>query len=173
MGRDNRADQLIAEIRPLAAHDDAGGALQRICMLLRERVEHYDWVGYYLAVPGERTLVLGPFEGAPTEHLRIPYGTGVCGRAAETGSALVIPDVRAESNYLACSLETRAEIVLPVFHDGLLVGELDIDSHRPDPFTDFDERLLEEVVAMTAELVAGLSEELRTTVRAAGPDRGA
>ena len=150
---DNRPEQLIEEIRRLAVHPDPGGALQRICMLLHSRVDHYDWVGYYLAVPSERLLVLGPFEGAPTEHLRIPYGSGICGQAAVRGETFVVPDVSAETNYLACSVRTRAEIVVPIFHDGRFAGELDIDSHTRDPFSEFDDQLLEAVARITAALV--------------------
>lgn len=153
---DNPIDELIAQVRHLAGHDDPGGALQRICALLRDEVAHYDWVGYYLAVPAERLLVLGPFEGAPTEHLRIGYGTGICGQAAERGEPFVVDDVRAETNYLACSIETKAEIVLPVYHEGRFVGELDIDSHTRAPFGPFDDCLLGEVVAVTAPLVAAI-----------------
>lgn len=154
---DNRIDNLLSSVRSLAAHDDAGSALQRICALLRDEVEHYDWVGYYLALPEERMLVLGPFEGAPTEHLRIAYGTGICGQAAERGEPFIVADVAAESNYLACSVATKAEVVLPVYHGGHFVGELDIDSHTRDPFGAFDDRLLGGVVEITAPLVAGLT----------------
>ncbi|MFW6288858.1 MAG: GAF domain-containing protein [Spirochaetota bacterium] len=156
---DNQAQQLIDEIRILAGHEDAGGALARVCALLRSRVDHYDWVGYYVAVPSERLLLLGPFEGAPTEHLRIPYGTGICGQAAFSEAWFSVPDVRAAENYLACSLETRAEVVVPVFADGRFVGELDIDSHTVDPFTAFDDELLNAVAEITAPLVATLVPE--------------
>ncbi len=156
---DNQAQQLIAEIRTLATHEDAGGALARICALLKHRVDHYDWVGYYVAVPSERMLLLGPFEGAPTEHLRIPYGTGICGQAAVSEGWFSVPDVRAADNYLACSLETRAEVVVPVFADGRFVGELDIDSHSVDPFTGFDDELLTAVVEISAPLLATLVPE--------------
>jgi len=156
---DNQALPLIAEIQRLAVDDDPGGALARICALLKSRVDHYDWVGYYLAVPGERLLVLGPFEGAPTEHVRIAYGRGLCGQAAVSEEWFVVPDVRAQDNYLACSGATRAEVVVPVVHDGRFVGELDIDSHTPDPFTSFDDELLAEVARITAGLVASIAPE--------------
>ncbi|MFW5848377.1 MAG: GAF domain-containing protein [Spirochaetota bacterium] len=157
MPHDNRLHEMIGEIRALSVHDDPGSALQRVCMYLKREVAHYDWVGYYLAVPEEQLLVLGPFEGAPTEHTRIAYGDGICGQAAVRGGRFVVPDVSAESNYLACSIETRAEIVLPVYHNGAFVGELDIDSHTRDPFSEFDDVLLGEVVSITAPLVASLS----------------
>ena len=149
-------DQLVRRVKSLAADADCGGALQRICELLRHEVPWYDWVGYYLAVPAERLLVLGPFAGAPTEHLRIPYGRGICGQAAASGLTFVVPDVAAESNYLSCSVHTRAEIVVPLFHRRALVGELDIDSHTADPFTSTDTRLLGRIARITAPLAAAL-----------------
>jgi L-methionine (R)-S-oxide reductase len=163
MVRDNRYDSLITEIRTLAAHEDPGGALQRICALLRSAVGHYDWVGFYLAASanGDRMLVLGPFDGAPTEHLQIAFGRGICGQAAERGERVIVPDVREAGNYLACSIETRAEIVLPVFHAGRFIAELDIDSHTVDPFGPFDEEFLEEVVAVTTPLLVELTTSLR------------
>jgi GAF domain-containing protein len=156
MPEDNRHEQLIEQIRTLADHEDAGTALQRVSTFLRDTVDHYDWVGYYVAVPEKRLLALGPFEGAPTEHTQIPYGSGICGQAAESGDWFVVADVSSHENYLACSLETRAEVVVPVYHNGVLVGELDIDSHTKDPFSQFDDRLLAEVVEITAPLVAAL-----------------
>ncbi len=161
MVRDNHRRRLLARVRTLASHDDAGGALQRVCTLLRDEVGHYDWVGFYLSVPGLRLLALGPFEGAPTEHLRVPYGTGVCGQAAERGETVVVSDVAEESNYLACSLETRAEIVLPVFSQDELCGELDIDSHSRDAFDGSDREMLSQVVEIVSPLVATMSRSLR------------
>ena len=146
----------LHHIRHLARHEDAGGALQRICTYLRDQVEHYDWVGFYLADPVDRLLLLGPFAGAPTEHLKIPYGRGICGQAAESSDAFVVPDVTAETNYLSCSIQTRAEIVLPVWHEGEFVGELDIDSHTVNPFTAEDDDLLAAVVRLCAPLVASI-----------------
>ena len=154
-------DAILEKVTRLASHEDAGGALQRICDHLREVVPHYDWVGYYLALPGDRLLVLGPFSGAPTEHTKIPYGKGICGQAAERNDTFVVPDVTAESNYLACSVATRAEIVLPVQFGGELVGELDIDSHTRDPFSSADDQLLAGVVEATAPLVASILAHVR------------
>lgn len=150
---------LIDKVRAeLAVEGDAATRLGKVCALLAEGVAHFDWVGFYLVDGGEsRTLKLGPYVGAPTEHTRISFGEGVCGQAAAAGRTIEVPDVNDEGNYLACSLETRAEIVLPVFHEGRLVGELDIDSHTVDPFTPADRRLLEEVVRLCAPLVAELS----------------
>jgi len=119
--------------------------LQAVCRCLRDGVAHYDWVGFYLVSEAGGELVLGPYEGAPTEHVRIPFGRGICGQAAEREETLVVQDVRGEPNYLSCSLKVRSEIVVPIFRDGDLAGEIDVDSHTPAPFNDEDRRLLEEV----------------------------
>jgi GAF domain-containing protein len=112
--------------------------LQKICDLLFEHVPYYNWVGFYFMEDEAQMLQLGPYAGAATDHTRIPYGRGICGQVAVSGETFVVPDVWAEDNYLACSLETKAEIVLPIYKDEKLVAQLDIDSHYQDPFTDED-----------------------------------
>ena len=129
-------------------------ALTSVCNHLREAMPHYSWVGFYVvdaARPAE--LVLGPFSGPPTEHAVIPFGAGVCGRVASSGIPLVIPDVRAETNYLACSLSVRAEVVVPVIRDDTVVAVLDIDSPELDPFRESEVRFLEEVAAAAAPMI--------------------
>ena len=98
--------------------------------MLKGKVEHYDWVGFYLVdETAAHQLVLGPFVGDLTDHVEIAFGQGVCGQAAEIGQTFVVQDVMAETNYLSCSDSVKSEIVVPIFKDGHLVGELDIDSH--------------------------------------------
>ncbi len=153
--RDETFARLLAVIETaLAAEGTLRANLQKICDLLRAEVRHYDWVGFYL-VDGERPgeLVLGPFSGAPTEHRRIPFGRGICGRAAETRRTFVVPDVSREGNYLACSPAVRAEVVVPVLVGGEVWGELDIDSHRVTPFTPADAGFLEKVCSLVAAAV--------------------
>lgn len=127
--------------------------LQTVAQLLKSTIPYYDWVGFYL-VDSDRgdELVLGPFEGEPTEHVRIPFGKGVCGHVAEKKETVVVPDVSRLSNYLACSLKVQSEIVVPLLKGGELVGELDIDSHARAPFADADKMFLEKVAAIVAEL---------------------
>jgi GAF domain-containing protein len=122
--------------------------LQKICDLLFETIPHYNWVGFYFMEDDAQMLQLGPYAGAATDHTRIPYGRGICGQVALSGAAYVVPDVWAEDNYLACSLETKAEIVLPIFKDGKLIAQLDIDSHYANPFTDDDRAFLENLCAV-------------------------
>lgn len=131
----------------------AGAANARVLMgeavaLLQRARPHYTWVGVYL-LEGEE-LVLGPFVGKPTPHTRIPLNKGICGAAASSGKTLIVDDVHADPRYLACSLETRSEIVVPLVRAGRVLGEIDIDSDTPAAFTEEDRRLLEAVAEILA-----------------------
>jgi L-methionine (R)-S-oxide reductase len=118
--------------------------LQGVVDVLHERVDHYSWVGIYL-VEGD-DLVLGPWNGPQaTEHVRIPVGQGVCGAAAASGRTEVVDDVNADLRYLACFATTRSEIVVPIAHEGLVVGEIDIDSDTAAAFGDDDRAFLERI----------------------------
>jgi len=126
-------------------------AAQRAVELLRHRFSHYDWIGVYWVE--EDDLVLGPWVGPrPTEHTRIPIGTGICGAAAAAGRTEIVADVSADPRYLACFASTRSEIVVPIFVEGEVVGEIDIDGDERDAFADTDARFLEEVAALLAPL---------------------
>jgi GAF domain-containing protein len=117
------------------------------------QVEHYSWVGIYL-IDGDE-LVLGPWRGPQaTEHTRIPIGEGVCGAAAASGVTEIVDDVNADPRYLACFPSTRSEIVVPIAHDGRVVGEIDIDSDRPAAFDDDDRAALERVAARISAAAA-------------------
>ena len=120
---------------------------ETVALLHRER-PHYNWVGIYLLQGGE--LVLGPYVGKPTPHTRIPLNQGICGAAASTGETVIVDDVNADPRYLACSLETRSEIVVPIIRDGKVLGEIDIDSDQPAAFTQEDRELLEAVARIIA-----------------------
>lgn len=130
----------LAEAAP-TAHD----LMEQMVKLLHERVLKYNWVGFYMLEPGAQppVLVLGAFEGAMTPHTRIPLNQGICGAAASSGQTVVVDDVRKDPRYLACSLETKSEIVVPVFVHGEVVGELDIDSHFPAAFTPDHQELVQ------------------------------
>ena len=123
-----------------------------ICQLLIENVPHYDWVGFYFVDRSKKELVLGPFVGEPAEHVRIPFGRGICGQAAERRTTFVVQDVSKEENYLACSPKVKSEIVVPLFKGGEIIGELDIDSHTLSPFTKEDRVFLEDVCKIVSEL---------------------
>jgi len=109
---------------------------------------HFHWVGIYL-LEGQ-DLVLGPYVGRPTQHTRIPLNRGICGAAASMGQTIVVDDVNSDPRYLACSLETRSEIVVPLKRGQRVLGEIDIDSDQPRAFTDNDRQLLEDVAAIVA-----------------------
>jgi GAF domain-containing protein len=126
-------------------------AAQRVVDALHDRFPHYDWVGIYW-VDGT-DLVLGPWVGPEaTEHTRIPIGTGVCGAAAASGRTEIVGDVTADPRYLACFASTKSEIVVPIFHEGEVVGEIDIDGSDLDAFDDTDAQFLAEVAALLAPL---------------------
>ena len=116
-----------------------------ITEILNLKMLKYNWVGFYMLDESgpEPMLVLGPFVGSMTPHTRIPLNQGICGAAATTGKTVVVDDVNSDSRYLACSIETKSEIVVPVFARGKVVGELDIDSHYPAAFTPEDRELVE------------------------------
>lgn len=127
--------------------------LKSICKLLKTKVSYYNWVGFY-AVDKKRAdeLVLISFEGEPTEHVRIPFGKGICGQAASLQRVFVVQDVSKEENYLSCSSKVKSEIVIPIFRNGMIVGELDIDSHVASPFTSYDEDYLKIIAKMASDL---------------------
>lgn len=154
----------VVEERP-AAHGDAlnlvraaiaeaagpEAAAQRVVDLLHDRFPPYDWVGIYWVEGTD--LVLGPWTGPePTEHTRIPIGTGVCGAAAESGRTEIVGDVSADPRYLACFASTKSEIVVPIFDGGEVIGEIDIDGSDLDAFDTTDARFLEEIAAFLVPL---------------------
>ena len=137
---------MLEEIRKIVK-SDAGRdeKLEKICLLLKRRVPHYDWVGFYFAVERKKELVLGPFAGKPTDHTIIQYGRGICGQTALLKKTFIVQDVSKETNYLSCSPTVKSEIVVPVFKSKAFVAELDIDSHKISPFNQEDQKFLEKV----------------------------
>jgi len=117
--------------------------LEKVCHLLDQEISYFNWTGFYFKNGDKDELKLGPYVGAPTDHTIIPYGKGICGQVAVSNETFVVPDVHEESNYLSCSIDTKAEIVVPIFKDGQNIGQIDIDSHTIDPFTAEDRELLE------------------------------
>jgi len=146
-----QAGEVIVELSALAAKAASAEALMRdIVGLLHEKVTRYNWVGFYMIEKeiGRDMLVLGPFKGTMTPHTRIPLNQGICGAAASSGKTVVVDDVNKDSRYLACSLETKSEIVVPVFVKSKVVGELDIDSHFLAAFGPEDRKLCEHAAAL-------------------------
>lgn len=127
--------------------------LTQVCELLQQTISHYDWVGFYFVNGDKPELKLRSFAGEPTDHTIIPFGKGICGQVAVSNANFVVPDVKAQDNYIACSIFVKAEIVIPLFVNGKNIGQIDIDSHTADPFTQEDERFLEFVNAKVAEIL--------------------
>jgi L-methionine (R)-S-oxide reductase len=132
-------------IEAIATAPDTDAAMTAAVGILAREVPTYNWVGIYLLVGNE--LVLGPFVGAPSPHTRIPLGRGICGAAATEATTIIVDDVNSDSRYLECSLETQSEIVVPIIHGGMVLGEIDIDSHERAAFGPTDRDLLEEVAS--------------------------
>lgn len=148
----SKLEEIRKAVDVLANSAKSGHELMKgIVKLLHETMLKYNWVGFYMLEreAAEPVLVLGPFEGAMTPHTRIPLNQGICGAAASSGKTVVVDDVQADSRYLACSVETKSEIVAPIFASGKVVGELDIDSHFPAAFTLEDRHLVEYCAAAT------------------------
>jgi L-methionine (R)-S-oxide reductase len=122
---------------------DRDAKLKTICSFLEKNVPHYNWVGFYFRNGDREELKLGPYVGAPTEHTIIPFGKGICGQVAVNNQNFVVPDVKAQDNYIACSISVKSEIVIPIFVKGKNVGQIDIDSETINPFTKEDEDFLE------------------------------
>ena len=130
----------------------SGVELQKsLVQWLDEEVSYYNWTGFYFMNDEKQQLEIGPYVGAYTDHTVIPYGRGICGQVAVSGKTFEVPDVHAQDNYLACSLATKSEIVVPIYKGENLVGQIDIDSHELDPFTQEDHHLLEAVANFVAQ----------------------
>ncbi|MBS3815998.1 MAG: GAF domain-containing protein [Candidatus Thermoplasmatota archaeon] len=144
--------RVLERVRETVEKDqETKSKLKDICMILHDELKGYDWVGFYLVENGE--LVLGPYVGKPTEHTNIDFGEGICGQAADREETFLIDDVKREQNYLSCSPKVESEIVVPIFKEGDVVGEIDIDSHQRSRFGDEDEKLLEEIAEMVGKIL--------------------
>jgi L-methionine (R)-S-oxide reductase len=141
-----KAAELLPRLDALAAKAVSADVLMNgIVGLLHENLLKYNWVGFYMIEQeaDREMLVLGHFRGTMTPHTRIPLHQGICGAAASSGKTVIVDDVNSDSRYLACSIETKSEIVVPVFVKGKVVGELDIDSHSLAAFGADDQQLCE------------------------------
>ena len=127
--------------------------LLSICELLESNVSYYNWVGFYFKNGDKNELKLGPYVGAPTDHIIIPFGKGICGQVALSNKNFAVSDVSAQDNYLACSINVKAEIVVPIFVNGKNIGQIDIDSNTINPFTNADESFLEFVCTQVSKML--------------------
>jgi len=142
------ADVLREVESVINAQANAVTAMDAAVQSLKARNVHYTWVGIYLLEGDE--LVLGPFRGTPSPHTRIPLGRGICGAAATEKATIIVDDVKADPRYLACSIDTKSEIVVPIMDGERVLGEIDIDGDRIAAFTSDDRELLERVAAIIA-----------------------
>jgi len=149
--------EILREIERFSTTSDDVLALQEFTVhLIATRLPYYNWVGFYMLDPNDaNVLVLGPFHGAPTDHVRIPVTEGICGAAVAQGKTVIVEDVSADPRYLSCSIETKSEIVVPIRVRDKVVGEIDIDSHDLSAFGPDDRTFLEEC----ARLIGGFMEE--------------
>jgi GAF domain-containing protein len=148
-------DDIVQEIRCFAETAKDLSSLQEFCVsVIAGRLSYYNWVGFYMLEPNdENVLVLGPFRGAPTEHVRIPVTEGICGAAVAQGETVVVDDVSEDPRYLACSLDTRSEVVVPIRAKGKIVGEIDIDSHMLNAFGAGDRSFLEDCAEVLGQFL--------------------
>ena len=151
----SKSSEIIPQLDALArAATSSEQLMKSIVVLFHEKLTRYNWVGFYmLEREGGDTLVLGPFKGTMTPHTRIPLNQGICGAAAFSGKTIIVDDVNSDSRYLACSLETKSEIVVPVFVRGKVAGELDIDSHFLAAFGPDDRKLCEHAATLLGKFL--------------------
>ena len=135
----------------IAAAPDAQAAMTRLVAELKARRPYYTWAGIYLLEGDE--LVLGPYIGKPSPHTRIPLNRGICGAAATEKATIIVDDVNSDPRYLACSIETRSEIVVPIMRGDMVLGEIDVDSDGVAAFGQRDRELLETVARALAQKI--------------------
>jgi L-methionine (R)-S-oxide reductase len=156
-----RTEEITNEVERLSrSSDSAEEFMKQVVKLLHDRMPRYNWVGFYMmekAASQPPVLVLGPFQGAKTPHTRIPMNQGICGAAASTGKTVIVDDVSKDPRYLACSTETKSEIVVPIFVRGKVIGELDIDSSFPAAFSDADRTLVERCAALVGRQLENIA----------------
>ncbi len=146
---------LLSRMRELASAAPSLETLQQgIVETIAHGLPYCNWTGFYMLDPGDKeTLILGPYIGDPTPHVRIPVTQGICGAAAASGETVIVDDVNADPRYLSCSIKTKSEIVVPIFAHGKVIGEIDIDSHTPAAFTEIDRKFLEEAARIVSAYV--------------------
>lgn len=149
---ENSFAQILSEVSTFAESANDLASLQNfIVEIIPRRLPYYNWTGFYMIDPNDpETLVLGPFRGAPTEHVRIPLSQGICGAAVAQNDTVIVDDVYSDPRYLACSLETKSEIVVPIRVNDAMVGEIDIDSHDLAVFSAQDREFLEKCAAVVS-----------------------
>lgn len=143
----NDREHLVDTVRAAVAEKNTEETvLQAAVRLIDAYSEGFHWTGFYMMRDG--ALEVGPYIGPETPHKRIELGQGICGAAATKRQSIVVEDVNADPRFLACSLTTKSEIVVPLMDGEECLGEIDIDSNNPAYFTDDDRRMLEQIAAV-------------------------
>ena len=126
-------------------------SLDEICKILKSEINYFDWVGFYFSNHKEKVLILESYSGKPTDHLKIPFGKGICGQVAVSNMNFIVPDVSKQQNYISCNVNVKSEIVIPIFVDRNNVGQIDVDSDSLDPFGEKEIKLLESVAILVSK----------------------
>ncbi|MDG1040602.1 MAG: GAF domain-containing protein [Polaribacter sp.] len=150
MQTDNLKQQISIIVNNSKAKEEK---LQAICDYLASEISYYDWVGFYFKNGDKEELKLAEFTGEPTEHTIIPFGKGICGQVAVSNENFVVQDVSEQDNYISCGWKVKSEIVIPIFVNNENIGQIDIDSHTANVFTERDEALLEFVCKEVAKIL--------------------
>lgn len=143
----NQQEKLMSSVSAILDKADTSleAKLTEVCRLLKEKNEHYDWVGFYFAKEETKTLHLTAFAGIPTDHTIIPFGKGICGQVALSNDNFVVENVEEQNNYISCNIDVKSEIVIPLFLNNTNVGQIDIDSNTLNAFSHTDVQFLEQV----------------------------
>ena len=154
--------EIIAKIQQLLTKDEltVTQGLTAICEVLQKKLKNYDWVGFYFSDFKDQMLYLKAFAGTPTNHTSIPFGKGICGQVALSNKNFLVPEVTAEDNYIACSLDVRSELVVPLFSNGKNICQIDVDSNIPDRFSNKDVNLLRNICNLVSSSYGNLLNQL-------------
>jgi len=157
-----KLENYLSELNTLIEQEEnASQALQQICSKIQKDLDHYDWVGFYFMNHHSKKLLLGPYAGKATDHTIINFGSGICGQVALSGETYLSEDVSAEENYIACSIEVKSEIVVPLYLNEVLIGQIDIDSNTTGAFGKDDDIFLK---ALNKKLAQRYGEDLKMIV---------
>lgn len=149
-------NELLKELETFAkTAPTAEAVMERIAKRLHEKLTRYNWVGFYVVDPADAGyLIVGPYAGSFTPNTRIPLSNGLCGAAASSGQVVVVQDVSKDPRYLAGSNMVKSEIVVPIFLNKKLAGELDIESYFADSFPKSEQEFVEACANLVANHLA-------------------
>lgn len=148
-------DQFVDNIRiAIADLDDETKVLRTAAEMIDSFSDGFNWTGFYMMKDG--VLEVGPYVGPETPHTRIELSNGICGAAAREKKSIIVPDVAADERFLACSITTRSEIVVPLKFEDQIIGEIDIDSNQPSFFNHQDQEMLERIANLVVERIVAI-----------------